>query len=291
MRIGHRAVGLFALRRSKGVTMRDFIKALACSVAWIPVTATAQNSNADRLCSERPGLTTSACITAPGRLQTETGLGNWTLERRDGERVDTVLIADTLIRYGVGGKTELRLGWTPFGVQRDRKMGEAVMRAHRVGDATIGVKTSVIERKGDLGLAMSGIVTALLPVGRQPIGAGDWGATFQLPITYRTSKTISLQLTPIVSAAVNDDGRGRHAMYAAAAEIEYSFSETLKADLSTQVTRDDDPDRTVRGTPTLGSLALSWQSDQNTQFDAGANVGLNSAAPDIEAFLGISHRF
>jgi hypothetical protein len=275
----------------KGNVMRDFIKALACGMAAVPAAAMAQNSNADRLCSERPGLTTSACITAPGRLQTETGLGDWTLERRDGERVDTVLIADTLIRYGIGGKTEVRLGWTPFGVQRDRDADGAVTRARRVGDASIGIKTSFVERKGDIGWAVSGIATALLPVGRQPIGAGDWGATFQLPVTYRTSKTISLQVTPIVSAAVNDDGGGRHALYGGAAEIEYSFSEVLKADLSTQVTRDDDPDRTVRGTPALGSLAVSWQSDRNTQFDLGTNVGLNRAAPDIEAFVGVSHRF
>ena len=271
--------------------MRNLIKALACGLAWVPVAATAQNSNADRLCSERPGLTTSACITAAGRLQTETGLADWTLERRDGERVDTVLIGDTLIRFGMGGKTELRLGWTPFGVQRDREADGAVMRAHRVGDASIGIKTSIVERKGDTGLAMSGIATALVPVGRQPIGAGDWGATFQLPVTYRTSKTVSLQVTPIVSAAVNDDGRGRHALYGSAAEIEYEFSETLKVDLSTQVLRDDDPDPTVRGTPALGSLAVSWQSDHNTQFDLGTNVGLNRAAPDMQAFLGVSHRF
>ncbi|RYD27416.1 MAG: transporter [Lysobacteraceae bacterium] len=271
--------------------MRDFFRALACGVVCIAAAADAQDSNADRLCSERPGLTTSACITAPGRVQTETALVDWTLERSDGERVDTVLLGDTLLRYGIGGKTELRLGWTPYGAQRDRDTDGSVMRAHRVGDASIGVKTSIVERKGDTGLAMSGIATALLPVGRRPIGAGDWGATFELPVTYRTSKTISLQVTPIVSAAVNDDGKGRHALYGGAAEVEYSLSETLKTDLSAQVMRDDDPDLTMRGTPALGSLAISWQSDSNTQFDLGTNLGLNKAAPDIEAFAGVSHRF
>jgi len=172
--------------------MRDFMRALTCGVVCIAAAADAQDSNADRLCSERPGLTTSACITAPGRLQTETALLDWTLERSNGERIDTVLLGDTLLRYGIGGKTELRLGWTPYGTQRDRDTDGSVMRAHRVGDASIGVKTSIVERKGDTGLAMSGIATALLPVGRRPIGAGDWGATFELPVTYRTSKTISL---------------------------------------------------------------------------------------------------
>jgi hypothetical protein len=271
--------------------MRWFNMVLTCGLACIAATAAAQDSNADRLCSERPGLTTSACITAPDRLQTETGLADWTLARRDGERDDTVLIGDTLVRYGIGGKTELRFGWTPYGTDRDRAADGSVQRSHRVGDATVGVKTSIVERTGDTGLAMSVIATALLPVGRRPIGAGDWGASFELPITYRTSSKISLQATPIVAAAVDDDGRGRHALYGSAVEIEYSLSDKLKTDVSAQLTRDDDPDPTKRGTPALGSVALSWQPGPNTQLDFGTNVGLNRAAPDIEVFAGVSHRF
>ncbi|RYF15705.1 MAG: transporter, partial [Oxalobacteraceae bacterium] len=80
--------------------MRGLIMVLACSVACIAAAADAEDSNADRLCSERPGLTTSACITAPGRLQSETALADWTLARGDSERADTILIGDTLIRYG-----------------------------------------------------------------------------------------------------------------------------------------------------------------------------------------------
>jgi hypothetical protein len=264
---------------------------LAYGVACIAAAANAEDSNADRLCSERPGLTTSACITAPGRLQSETSLVDWTLERSDGERADTFLIGDTLIRYGVGGKTELRVGWTPYGLERDRDADDRITRAGRVGDATVGVKSSLVERKGDNGLAMSIIATAMVPVGRRPIGAGDWGAAFQLPITYRTSEKVSLQLTPLVAAAVDDDGHGRHAQYGSAAEIEYSLSEAVKADVSAQVVRDDDPDPTIRGTPALGSLAFSWQPSHNMQLDLGTNIGLNRAAPDVEAFAGVSHRF
>lgn len=271
--------------------MRGLTIILACGVASIGAAAQAQDSNADRLCSERPGLTTSACITAPGRLQSETALVDWTLERGEGERTDTILIGDTLIRYGVGGKTELRLGWTPFGYERDRDDDGSVERARRVGDATVGVKTSVVERTGDTGLAMSILATALLPIGRRPIGAGDWGGSFELPVTYRTSKKVSLQATPLVEAAVDDDGRGRHARYGSAVEIEYSLSEAVKTDVGAQVTRDDDPDPKVRGTPALSSIALSWQPSHNSQFDLGTNVGLNRAAPDVEVFAGVSHRF
>jgi hypothetical protein len=200
--------------------MHTVTKLLICSVAFPGTASQAQDSNADRLCSERPGLTTSACITAPGRLQTETALSDWTLQQQNGERVDTVIFGDTLIRYGVGGKTEVRLGWTPYGIYRDRDE-DVVMRAHRIGDVTAGVKTSLVERKGDTGLAMSVIATASLPVGRRPIGAGTWGASFELPVTYRTSEKISLQATPIIAAAVDDDGRGRHALYGSAVEVEY----------------------------------------------------------------------
>ncbi len=271
--------------------MRAFVRVLACGVACIAAAAEAQDSNADRLCSERPGLTTSACITAPGRLQTETALADWTLERRDGERVDTVLLGDTLVRYGIGGKTELRLGWTPYGIYRDRDADATVVRAHGIGDASVGVKTSIIERKGDTGLALSVIATASLPVGRRSIGTGDWGASFELPVTYRTSEKVSLQATPIVAAAVDNDGRGRHALYGSAVEVEYSLNDTVKTDVSAQLTHDDDPDPMVRGTPALGSVALSWQPGKNTQLDLGTNVGLNRAASDLEIFAGVSRRF
>ena len=112
-----------------------------------------------------------------------------------------------------------------------------------------------------------------------------------LPITYRSSKTISLQATPIVAAAVDGDGRGRHALYGSAAEVEYSLSDAVKTDISAQVVRDDDPDPMVRGTPALGSVALSWQPSHDTQLDLGTNFGLNRAAPDIEVSAGVSHRF
>lgn len=271
--------------------MRGLMTVLACGVGCIAAAADAEDSNADRLCSERPGLTTSACITAPGRLQSETALADWTLERSKGERADTVLVGDTLIRYGVGGKTELRFGWTPYGFERARHADGSVERNGRVGDATVGVKTSIVERTGDTGLAMSIIATALLPVGRRPIGAGDWGAAFQLPVTYRASDKVSLQVTPLLAAAVDDDGRGRHSLYGSAVEIEYSLSEAVKADVSAQKMRDDDPDPTVRGSPALSSVALSWQPSHNMQLDLGTNVGLNRAAPDIEVFAGVSHRF
>lgn len=271
--------------------MRRFNTLLACGVACVGSAAEAEDSNADRLCSERPGLTTTACITAAGRLQTETGLASWTLEQGGGERTDTVLIGDTLVRYGIGGKTELRVGWTPFGFARDRQADGSVERASRVGDATLGVKTSVVERKGDTGLAMSILAAAVLPVGRRPIGDGDWGVSVQLPVTYRTSDKISLQATPIVAAAVNDDGRGRHALYGTAIEVEYSLSEAVKAAFSGQVTRDEDPDPQVRGTPALGSIAVSWQPSHNMQLDFGTNVGLNKAAPDVAVYAGVSHRF
>lgn len=271
--------------------MRWFIGVLACGMTCIVEGAKAEDSNADRLCSERPGLTTTACITAAGRLQTEMGLASWTLEQGDGERTDTYLIGDTLVRYGIGRKTELRFGWTPYGFARDRHADGSVERTGRVGDATVGVKTSIIERKGDTGLAMSALATAILPIGRLPIGAGDWGVSFQLPVTYRTSDKISLQATPIAAAAVNGDGQGRHSLYGSAIEVEYSLSEAVKAAFSAQVTRDDDPDPEVRGTPALGSIAVSWQPNRNMQLDLGANVGLNRAAPDVAVYAGVSHRF
>jgi hypothetical protein len=53
--------------------------------------------------------------------------------------------------------------------------------------------------------------------------------------------------------------------------------------------RDDDP--SGHSTQELAGLSFGWTPGHNFQLDAGANVGLNHAAPDLEFYAGIVRRF
>ena len=265
---------------------------LAAVLAAIAGPALADDAGRHQLCAERPGITTNECTIEPGHVQVETALADWTLEKRHGERTDTVLAGDTLLRLGVADGFEIRLGWTPYGHARDEQDG-MVDRTGGPGDVTIGLKRNVVDARkhGETGLSFAVIPFATLPVGREPIGDGTWSAGAQLPIGYRVSKTLKFELTPIVEAAADEDGRGRHALYSAAVGAKFDLSKAVNLQVEAEGLRDDDPDRERRGTQALGAVLIGVQPDDGSQLDLGAIVGLDRAAPDIKVSFGVTRWF
>jgi hypothetical protein len=240
-------------------------------------------------CPERPGLDTPPCIVDAGHVSVETALVDWTLERDGQSRTDTVLIGDTLVRVGLTDAIEAQIGWTPYGHvrARDRTTG-AIDRTGRAGDVTLGFKASLMNPAGDgTSIAIDPFVT--LPVGRVPVGAGDWGAGVRLPIGLSLNDALSLSLTPEIDAAVDEDGNGRHAAYGSAAGINLKFSEKLGGSAELAAFRDDDP--SGHSTQTFGALSLGWQPIDDLQLDIGATAGLNTKSPDVELYAGVSRRF
>lgn len=239
------------------------------------------------LCPDRPGLGTPPCVVAPGRVQVETALADWTLDRNAGARSDTILFGDTLLRIGVGERVEVRFGWTPLGYSRERDSG-MVDRATRVGDITLGAKLNLASPDGS-GFSAALLPYATLPVGRAPIGAGDWGAGLVVPLSYDLSGTVQLQASPQVAAAVDVDGDGRHLAYGGTIALGWSPVDAITLDFEMQTVRDRDP--AGHGTHLLGGLALAWQPSRNLQLDVGTNLGLNHDSDDLELYAGVSRRF
>lgn len=240
-------------------------------------------------CPERPGLDTPACILDAGKLQAEVGIADWTLDKQPDSRTDDIVAGDLLLRYGVGPSTEVRFGWTAFGHERVRdRMTGAVTRESRTGDITLGIKQSLLNPDGDT-LSIAILPSVSLPVGRTPIGAGDWGGSLLLPATYELNDTIQLELTPEVDAAVDEDGNGRHLAYSVAGGVGVKLGKALTATGELQTLRDDDPSE--HATEDRASLSLAYQFGKDVQIDVAGVAGLNHAAPDAELYFGISHRF
>ncbi|VVT04279.1 exported hypothetical protein [Sphingomonas sp. EC-HK361] len=147
-------------------------RAIAACLALLPVAAQAEDRE---YCPDRPGLNTPACTIAPGKVSVETSIADWTLDNQPDSRTDTVLIGDTVVRVGLAEAIEARIGWTPYGHVRTRdKATGAIDSAGRVGDVTLGMKANFLHPDGD-GLAIALLPYVSLPVGRTPVGAGDWG--------------------------------------------------------------------------------------------------------------------
>jgi len=253
----------------------------------LPVAAHAADDQDRDYCPARPGLGSPACTMAPGKVSVEMSIADWTLDKQGSDRTDTVLIGDTSVRLGLTDTVEAQIGWTPIGLVRERS-GGLIDRATRTGDLTLGLKANLHHPDGSgLSIAVQPFVT--LPVGRAPVGAGDWGAGLVVPVTYDLSKSVNLEFTPEIDAAVDQDGRGRHLAYSGVVGVGVALSDAVTLTVEEQWIRDEDPSGGT--SQDLASLSLAWMARKNLQLDVGAVAGLDHAAPDVELYAGIARRF
>lgn len=240
-------------------------------------------------CPARPGLGTPACTIAPGRVSIETGILDWQRDDTPDERDDAVLVGDTLARFGLSDTIEAQVGWTPFGRLRTRdKATGRVDAADRVGDVLLGFKANLHNPDGGgFSAAIQPFVT--LPVGRAPIGAGDWGAGVVVPVSVDLGDALNLQFSPEMDAATDGDGHGRHLAYGSVVGLGIALADSVGVTVEAQAMRDDDPDG--RSTQVYGAVSAAWMPSERLQLDVGTTLGLNRDAADVELYFGISRRF
>jgi hypothetical protein len=240
-------------------------------------------------CPDRPGLNTPPCTIEPGRLSMEVSGVDWTRDDSGDSISDTLLFGDLALRYGIADHAELRLAWTPYGHvhTRDRITG-AVDNQSGTGDVTLGLKRNLLDPTGEnVSVALLPFVS--LPTGGQAIGAGDWGAGLQLPVSLPLTGVVSFALTPEIDAAVDGDRSGRHLAFGTAAGFAIQPRNSVNFALEVAVMRDEDPAGTT--TRALAGASVGVMLGSNFQVDAGTVIGLNHAAPDTELYIGLSRRF
>lgn len=257
---------------------------LGITLASLSGAAAAQDRD---YCPERPGIDTPACTMAPGKVSLETSIADWTRDDRPGAREDSIMFGDALVRVGLSETIEARIGWTSFGHDRMRD-STGVDTVNGVGDVSLGMKANLHDPDGS-GFSIAALPYVTLPVGRSSIGAGDWGAGFLVPVTYEISDTVSLDFSPEIDAAVDQDGSGRHLAYSTAAGLSVKLDKNFTLAGEMQALRDDDPED--HATQAVAALSLAWSASDDLQFDVLGAAGLNSHTPDARLYAGISRRF
>lgn len=240
-------------------------------------------------CPDRPSLGTPSCTIEAGRVAVEIGLAQWTRDTSNDLRTDTSLVGDTLVRVGLSDNVEGLFGWTAFGHERTRdKRNGQIEKANRVGDVLLGFKANLREPDGS-GFSVAVQPYLTLPVGRTPIGAGDWGAGVIAPVSFDLSSALNLQFTPEIEAAVDQDGNGRHLSYGSVVGLEVDITDTFNITFEIGVTRDNDPEQ--KTTQALSAISVGWMAAKDFQFDVGAVLGINHAAPDVQVSFGVARLF
>jgi Putative MetA-pathway of phenol degradation len=289
IRTGYRRQPTISTSQSAPAPYRDGVRR-----SWIIVGLGAVGSaaNADALrdfCPDRPGLGTPPCTIDAGHFDVELGLADWTLDRTPGSRTDTVEAGQLLVRIGLAESLEAQIGWTAFGHVRSRdRLTGALTNASGVGDVTVALRQNLAHPDGS-GFSAALMPYATLPTGNSVIGAGEWTAGLLLPVSYELGGGAQLGLTAQVEAAADEDRHGRHLAYGGVAGLSLPLSGALGATVEIAANRDRDP--SGHSTEWLAGLSAGWMATDDLQLDAGANIGLSAAAPDLQLYLGISRRF
>ena len=138
-------------------------------------TASAQTPD---LVTDRPDQTESAAAVPRGLVQVETG---YLFSRDDG--VDTFEAPGTLVRIGLGARTELRIGHA--GV-----IGSA--RSHGAGDSEVGAKVNLIAASDGWTPELAIIGGLSLPTGDEPFSSDGVDPSLRVAFAHELSPRLSL---------------------------------------------------------------------------------------------------
>lgn len=242
-----------------------------------------------RFCPTRPSLGSSACTTRAGQVQGEMSAVDWQLDRTADAREDRVIAGDLLLRLGIGARTEVQLGWTALGLvrTRDRASG-AVDVITGTGDVRLAVRQNLRNPDGT-GLSFGVEPFVTLPVGRAPVGAGDWGAGAVLPVSYDLGEKVNIAFTGTGEALPDEDGEGRHLSLTGIAGLTVAVTGSVDATAELSLQRDDDPQG--HRTLALAAGSLAWQPGRTWQLDLLVAAGLNRDTPDVRVVSGVAVLF
>lgn len=264
--------------------------AVGVAALLVPLAAQAQvaaTNDAPALCTDRPTKSNSVCTVPAGRVQLETDLPNWTVNRADGIRSDVVVPANPYLKYGLGPNTDVEVNWAPYVSVRSRE-GRSVDRLSGVGDVTVRVKQRLTDPAAKLQVGVIPFVK--IPTAKRGIGNGEWEGGVALPVQYSLPAGFTLTFGPELDLLADSADPGkRHVQLVGTANLGKALTPKLTLYGELWTAQNYDPAGTIR--QTSADVAFAYLVAPRLQLDAGANFGLNRATPDAQLYLGLSTRF
>ena len=239
------------------------------------------------ICADRPSKSTGPCTVPQGKWQIETGLVDWTRDRSGGLKTDTIVWANTAIKYGIGRRTDLELWITPLETASVHGGGESEHHSS-FGDTVLRIKYALTSDDAPVQVALDPFVK--IPTANHRLGNGKVEGGLLVPIEIPIGKSpITLSLDPEVDLFANSDGSGHH--LAADNVVNLGLAVNDRVTVSTEVWTMWDWDPAGTGKQASWDVAGSYLATKALQLDVGANFGLNNQTPDFEVYSGVSVRF
>ena len=264
---------IFSMLRSKCAL---FLSMIFMTAAIHAPQASAQTCGANAqspISTGRPQITSSSIVVPCGSLQFENGFqetGNGGQQSYD--------LPETLIRFGIANKTELRFTAPDYFFNTSTASGLAT----GLGDLTVGFKQQLGPTRGGFNLSL--IPSVSLPTGASAISSHGYDPTVQLPWSHSLGKNWTVAgmfsvMWPTQGSQRNVTGQSsvffdRQLTVPWDAYIEYSGAFPQRG-----------------GPQNLIDFGTAYKPTPHQQLDFHWTFGLSAATPDHSIGLGYSFRF
>lgn len=239
------------------------------------------------LITDRPDQTESASVVPAGFYQLETGIAYERVESGP-LTVRTVSGPGTLARIGLGGRTELRVGWEGWVDQEVDVRGPSPFdrSVSGVGDGEVGAKVKLREEAGALP-EMALLAGLSLPVGDEELTSDEYEPAVRLAFAHTLSERLGLAYN-LGAERFHDEGES-FTRFVYTAALGAGLTDRLGAFV--EVFGAEPESGAPGGSEVSLDGGVTYLVLPNLQLDAYAGAGVTDHAPDWLAGIGLSVRW
>lgn len=259
---------------------------LAAAVAALALTAPAHAQDGETpICTDRPTKANASCTVPKGAVQIESDIYNWARTSVGAVDATTILYVNPTIKIGLSNHSDIEVNWAPaVRTKVDSPFGSASDTG--VGDLTVRYKHRLSADGAKIGFALIPFIkapTAPLGIGNDRLEGG-----IAAPVNVALANGFTLTFGPEIDILSELDGSGRRLNMINLVNIAKTYG---KATFYAEFWSAFDFAAETGFDQRSADFAIAYLLAPRLQFDAGVNIGLNENTPDVQAYLGVSHRF
>jgi Putative MetA-pathway of phenol degradation len=238
---------------------------------------------------DRPTKGFSVRTVDAGHVEVEMDSFNETYSRYLGVITHSIQTLDPNIRIGVTNSTEFEIQLNGLQSSRsENQSGALVAQGTGFGDVVLRTKMNLFGNDdGPVGLAI--IPYIKVPSSAPVISNGAVEGGLIVPLALRLPQDYLVTLMTEVDA-LKDDLNHREANFVNLVGVSHPLPGVEGANAMVELFSSVGADRATSPIYTF-DLGMNFRLDKHTFLDVGLNLGLNSAAPKVQVYTGISARF
>ena len=240
---------------------------------------------------DRPPKADSAYTVDAGHFQYETDLLNYSQTNFGGVTTRLYQALDPVWKLGLTNWVDFELQFNGYQnlTATDNATGAAVAKGAGLGDVFVKSKINLFGNDGG-SAALAIIPYVKIPSDAPTISNGVVEGGLIAPFQLQLPHDFGLTLMSEVDALKDANDSGRHANFVDLVNLNHAVPgiKNLSTAIEFYSSVGTDPN-----TPPIYTFdtALIYLLTPNVQLDAGADFGLNRAAPAVQVFVGLSQRF